>query len=335
MAKIACFGEILLRLVAPGRELLLQRPHLDVHVGGAEKNVAVALACLGHDSRMISLLPDNPLGQAALGEIRRHGVDVSGVGFSAGRMGLYFMAAGAGLRASQILYDREASSFALAGPEDFDWDRLLDGVDQLHLSGITPALGDRSAAAAIAAAQAARAEGLQVSFDVNYRGQLWRDRGGEAPAILRELAGLATILFANHRDLSLLLDRQFGGTGPDRRRAAAEAAFEAFPGLGLIGSTARRIEDSDRHSLAARVDRRDDWAQTEEIAIAGIVDRIGGGDAFAAGVLHGIRQDRELDWTARAGLALACLKHGLPGDHSLFGAKDVEDFLAGASDVRR
>ncbi|HYE87025.1 MAG TPA: PfkB family carbohydrate kinase, partial [Vicinamibacterales bacterium] len=138
---IACFGELLLRLTAPGRELLLQRPHLDVHVGGAEANVAVGLAKLGHEAKLISIVPDNALGDAALGYLRRHGVDASGVARSPGRIGLYFLAQGAGLRASEIIYDREGSSFARASSTDFDWGRLLAGVDLLHMSGITPALG--------------------------------------------------------------------------------------------------------------------------------------------------------------------------------------------------
>ncbi|HEY0164734.1 MAG TPA: PfkB family carbohydrate kinase, partial [Sphingomicrobium sp.] len=155
--KIVCFGELLLRLTAPGRELLLQTGRLDVHVGGAEANVAVGLACLGHSAAMVSRVPTNTLGEAAAGYLRRYNVDASGVAKGEGRMGLYFLSPGAGLRASEIVYDREGSSFALAGPEDFDWARLLDGADLLHLSGITPALGPRSAEAAIAAAEAANA----------------------------------------------------------------------------------------------------------------------------------------------------------------------------------
>jgi len=141
MGVIACFGELLLRLTAPGRELLLQNGRLDVHVGGAEANVAVALARLGHETAMISRVPANALGEAARGYLRRYGVSTTGVSTGPGRMGLYFLSPGAGLRPSDILYDREASSFALAKDDDFDWDALLEGVDLLHLSGITPAIG--------------------------------------------------------------------------------------------------------------------------------------------------------------------------------------------------
>lgn len=336
MAKrILCFGELLLRLTAPGRELLLQNGRLDVHAGGAEANVAVGLARLGHRTAMVSRVPDNALGDAAAGALRRYGVDTVGVAAGEGRMGLYFLSQGAGLRPSDIIYDREGSAFALAGSEDFDWDTLLAGADLLHLSGITPALGPRSAGAAKAAARAANAKGVPVSFDGNYRPQLWSRWDSDPAAILGELVGLADILFGNHRDISLLLGREFSGDGPERRREAAEAAFAAFPGLRLIASTARHVTDADTHRIAARIDGRDGCAQTEEVVVAGIVDRIGAGDAFAAGILHGMLSGQDLDRTVHGGLALTCLKHSLPGDASLFGARDIEAFLAGELDVRR
>jgi 2-dehydro-3-deoxygluconokinase len=335
MGRVVCFGELLLRMTAPGRELLMQSERFDVHVGGAEANVAVALARLGHDSRMVSRVPDNALGDAAAGYLRRYGVDASQVSVGPGRMGLYFLSVGAGLRASEIIYDREGSSFALAGPDDFDWDKLLGGADLLHLSGITPALGPRSAELAIAAAEAAADRGVAISFDGNYRARLWERWDSNPREILSRLVELAEIFFGNHRDISLLLGREFSGEGEQRRRDAAEAVFEAFPKLKLIASTARHVEDADRHRIAARIDVRDDSVQTDDIMIAGIVDRIGAGDAFAAGILHGIRQDQLLERTARTGLALAALKHSLPGDAALFDQRDVDAFLAGHLDVRR
>ena len=335
MGRIACFGELLLRLTAPGRELLLQTGRLDVHVGGAEANVAVGLARLGHDTAMISRVPGNALGEAARGHLRRYGVATDGVATGPGRMGLYFLAPGAGLRASDIVYDREGSSFALAGPEDFDWERLLAGADLLHLSGITPALGERSAEAAIAAAEAARALGIPVSFDGNYRAQLWERWESEPKKVLDRLVGHAEIMFGNHRDISLLLGRSFDGAGEDRRREAAEAMFARYAGLKLIASTARQIVDADTHRISARLDARDGAAQTGEIVVAGIVDRIGAGDAFAAGILHGLRSGLPLEQMVETGLALTCLKHSLAGDASLFGRSDVEAFLAGERDVRR
>jgi len=284
---------------------------------------------------MISRLPDNPLGEAALGHLRRHGVDVSGVAAAPGRMGLYFLSPGAGPRPSDIVYDREGSSFAQAGAGDYDWANLLGGADMLHLSGITPALGEKPAAAALAAAEAAAARGIRIAFDGNYRAQLWQRRGGDPRTVLSPLVDKAEIMFGNHRDISLLLGEEFGADGEARRRAAAEAAFAAFPGLNFIASTARHVVDAETHRISARIDGRDGAVQTEEVEVAGIVDRIGAGDAFAAGVLHGLRLGRDLDWTVRSGLALAALKHSLPGDVSLFGPGAIEAFQAGERDVRR
>lgn len=322
-------------MTAPGRELMLQKPHLDVYVAGAEANVGVGLANLGHPVRMVSRLPDNALGQAAYDALRRHGVDVSGIARTPGRMGLYFLTQGAGLRASEIFYDRQGSSFALARAGDFDWDALLEGVDLLHLSGITPALGPCSAEAAMEAAEAASRRGIPLSFDGNYRSQLWESWDSKPRDILTRLVSKAEILFGNHRDISLLLGETFSGEGEERRREAAEAAFEHFPNLRLIASTARHLEDADRHLISARLDTPECGVQTEEVLVAGIVDRIGAGDAFAAGILHGVRTGRDLDWIVRSGLALTCLKHSLPGDFSLFGPKDIDAFMAGGFDVRR
>ncbi len=333
--RIVCFGELLLRLTAPGRELLMQTGSLDVHVGGAEANVGIGLANLGHDVAMVSAVPDNPLGQAGIRFVRGQGVDTRNVQLRDGRMGLYFLSVGAGLRASDIVYDRAASSFATAPADAFDWAAILDGAAMLHLSGITPALGHATAQAALAAARAAKELGVAVSFDGNYRARLWEAWDSDPRAILTELVGLADTMFGNHRDVSLLLGKTFSGDGADRRREAAEAAFAAFPNLQRIASTARHVDDADSHRIAARVDTRERGYQTDEVVVAGIVDRIGGGDAFAAGILHGVLSGQDLEATVASGLALTCLKHSLPGDASLFGQRDIDAFLEGGLDVRR
>ncbi len=335
MGRFVAFGEILLRMSPPGRELLLQTPRLDVWIGGAEANVATALARLGHDTAIVSALPDDPLGDAAVAALRGHGVDCSAVARRPGRMGAYYAVSGAGLRATNIVYDRAHSAFADAPAADWDWDRLLAGAGRLHLSGITPALGPGGTAAAFAAADAATRLAIPVSFDGNYRARLWESWDGDARAILSRLVGLADIMFGNHRDIALLLGRDFSDDGPARRRTAADAAFDAFPKLALIASTARHVEDVDHHRLAARIDARDDFAQTEEIRVAGIVDRIGTGDAFAAGVFDALLRDQSIAVAAQTGLALAALKHSLPGDASLFGRSDIEAFLSEGFDVRR
>jgi 2-dehydro-3-deoxygluconokinase len=335
VARVVCFGELLVRLTAPGRELLFQSGRLDVCIGGAEANVAVGLARLGHDTAMVSRVPENPLGEAAIRHLRAASVDVAGVARSGGRMGLYFVSPAAGVRPAAITYDREQSSFALADAAAYDWGALLEDADLLHLSGITPAVSEAGAAAATAAAKAAKSMGIRLSFDGNYRAQLWAKRGGDPRGILSQLVEQAEIFFGNYRDIALVLGREFSSDGEERRSEAAQTAFEAFPQLQTIASTARHVVDGDHHRLSARIDTRDGAAQTEEVALTGIVDRIGAGDAFAAGVLHGLLGGSNSETAARYGLALACLKHGLPGDASLFTQADIDAFLAGERDVRR
>lgn len=329
------FGEVLLRLSVPDRGLLLQANRLDLHVGGAEANVCVALARLGHRTRMISVLPANDLGMIARSTLASAGVDVSSIREGQGRMGLYFLEPGASLRPSRIIYDRAASAFALAAPQSFDWPELLAGAAMLHVSGVTAALGPEHCEAALAAMTAARKAGIPTSFDANYRAQLWQKWNPDPSDVLRGLVEQADLLFGNHRDISLLLGRPFGGDGPDRRREAAAAAFAAFPNLGRIASTSRHIEHVDHHRIAARLDTRDRAIQTDEVELAGIVDRIGAGDAFAAGLIHGLLRGGGEEQAVKDGLALACLKHSQPGDAALFTAADLAAFAAGSLDVRR
>jgi 2-dehydro-3-deoxygluconokinase len=332
---ILFFGEIMLRLSPPNHELLLQSSKLDVWVAGAEANVATSLAQLDHSTRMITALPDNPLGEAAVKALRAQGVYTGLIQRREGRMGLYFVTPGAGLRATEVIYDRAHSAFADAPSESWDWDRMLEGAGRLHLSGITPALGPIGTRNALVAAEAATARGVPISFDGNWRGKLWAAWDGKPRETLTRLVAQADILFGNHRDVSLLLGEDFSGEGEHRRRDAAEAAFEAFPRLRLMASTARHVEDSDRHRLSARIDTPERGFQTDEILLSGIVDRIGAGDSFAAGVLHGLLEGMSLEDVARSGLALTALKHSLPGDASLFTRRDLAAFLEGELDVRR
>ncbi|MFC4729168.1 sugar kinase [Coralloluteibacterium thermophilus] len=337
MAAVVCFGEVLLRLSAPGRELLLQSPRLEVCVGGAETNVAVALSRWGHAVRLASVLPDNALGAAALDELRRHGVDVSAVLRRPGRMGLYFLAPGAGHRPSEVVYDRAGSAFATA-PDALDWPRVFDGADHLHVSGVTPALGPASAQAAIAAVRAARNAGLRVSFDGNYRARLWQAWDGDAAGLLRQVLDQADIAFVDHRDVALLLGRRFEEADPAARfAAAADAAFAAFPRLARMACTVRTTHSVDHHALQGLMALREGTRHTTRtVEVRGIVDRIGGGDAFAAGVLHGLRSGLGDAEALEFGLGAGVLKHTLPGDVMLLRASDVAAFVdAGQLDVRR
>lgn len=334
-APIVCFGELLLRLTPPGAQLMVQADALDLAVGGAEANVAAALASLGHAVRFAGIVTDNALGDRAVTALRGAGVDTRFLARAPGRMGIYFMEAGSGPRPSHITYDRAGSTFAVAAPEAIDFAGALDGAKLLHCGGITPALGPAGVALARAAMAAAESANVPVCFDGNYRGQLWSAWDSDPRSILTDLVAGATVLIGNHRDISLLLGKTFSGDGEDRRREAAEAAFAAFPKLQIIASTARHLVTSDHHRIAARVDSRSGSHQTDEIDVTGIVERIGTGDAFAAGVLDALARDGDALAMAETGLALAALKHTIPGDMCLAGRAALDGFEAASGDVRR
>ena len=333
----ACFGELLLRLSAPGNELLLQTGSFAVHIGGAEANVAVSLARFGHTALMASVVPDNPLGKACIGELRRHGVRTEAIHTGPGRMGLYFLTIGAGHRPSEVLYDRADSAFALASPALMDWREILSGVSWLHVSGITPAVSSGAAEAALRAVRMARELGRSVSFDCNYRSKLWERWRGDARTILREIVAESDLLFAEERDMALILGREFQeGPAHERFEVASKEALARFPNLKWIATTVRTQRSVDHHDLAAKLMTRNGLWTTRTYSIGRIVDRIGSGDAFAAGILHSLETGLDCQGTVDFGLAAACLKHSIPGDFNLIGVADVHNLLQDAGfTVRR
>jgi 2-dehydro-3-deoxygluconokinase len=330
-ARVVCFGELLLRLSAPGSERLLQSASLNVCTGGAEANVAVSLANFGHDVRFASVVADNALGGAALGDLRRNNVDTGAVLRAPGRMGLYFLEPGAVRRPSAITYDRAGSAFANAAADRLDWSYILPGADVFHVSGVTPAIGQNGADAAIRAVAAANAAGVDVSFDGNYRALLWDAWKGDGPAILREILSCATYAFINERDIALILKSRF-----ESREAAFEAAFAAFPRLKAIACTTRQQSSVDDQVLAGElVTRTQRWVSPLH-EMPGVVDRIGGGDAFAAGALHGLITGRDGQCTIDFAVAAGALKHSIPGDFNRVSVAEVEAAMSGGSlDVRR
>jgi 2-dehydro-3-deoxygluconokinase len=330
-AKIVCFGELLVRLSAPGHEKLLQSPSLNVAVGGAEANVAVSLARFGHEAKFVSVVGDNELGQAAIGTLAYHRVDVSGIVKAAGRMGLYFLSRGAVTRPSQVLYDRAGSSFASAAPNTINWDKQLSGADWLHVSGISPAVSATAAQATLFAVKAAGKLGIKVSFDGNYRAQLWAAWEGDGPTILREIISHADHAFINERDISLILDSAY----TDRATACA-AAFRAFPRLMTIAATSRDASSVTSQTLSAEfVSRSQSWSSRVH-KLEGIIDRIGGGDAFAAGVLHGLVSGSSPQNLIDFAIAASAIKHSIPGDFNLTTIGEVEAAMSATNlDVKR
>lgn len=331
---ILCFGEVLLRLSPPGKQLLLQSPRFDAHIGGAEANVAVSLHKLGHRTRVVSTLPDSTLGRACADELRRHGVETDAIAFHDGRMGMYFLTHGAGHRPAEVLYDRSNSAFAVAPPSTYDWASLLKDARWLHVSGITPAVSSATAEAASQAMQAARKAGVQISFDCNFRARLWGPRAPEAPQLLARLCEHADVIFGNERDIAFMLG--FKATSNDARREAADLAFKTFKQLRYIVCTERARSSVDVQQLTGLMFDSKSTYTSRSYALHGIVDRIGGGDAFAAGVLHGLLTDMTPQGAIEFGAAAGCLKHSIPGDFNLLGVADVELLLSEkGGDVRR
>lgn len=332
---VVCLGEVLLRLSSDGGIPLAETNRLAVDVGGAEANVAAALASLGQRARMLTILPGNPLGRMARMKLAAAGVDTSSITEASGRMGVYFYEQPSGPLAGRVTYDRAASAFVQATPDMFDFDSAMETASLLHMSGITPALGPGGLEIARAAITAARKADVPVCFDANYRTHLWDAWDCSPCEILRELVSEASLFIGNHRDISLLLGKTFSGDGPDRRREATEAAFAEFPKLELIASTARHVESGSVHRLAARVDLRSGHWQTGEVRIDGIVDRIGTGDAFAAGMLLRYLEGASTQDIAEAALVLAVMKHGVSGDMILTTRRELDEFNFGGNDVRR
>lgn len=310
----AAFGEVMLRLSAPGREALLRSSRLETWFGGAEANVAAGLAALGHRVRVVTALPENAIGDACLGELRRCGLDVGQIARADGRMGLYFHASGAMRRPAEIIYDRAGSAFSQMPPDGWDWKTALEGVDWLHLSGITPALGAGPAQATLDAARTARQMGANVSFDVNYRSMLWGGREREASSILAALVAHVTVLFASAGDLARILPLEQTGNRETDFDKAAEAAFTRFGDLQHVATTFRQSRGTLDQTLDARLASRSGVTGAGPEPLEGIVERIGGGDAFAAGLIDALARDLDPQIALADALTAMAVKHSMPGD---------------------
>jgi len=296
-SKVVTFGESLLRLAPPGFERFLQSPQFAATFGGAEANVAVGLASFGMEAAYITVLPkDNPIADAAIAELRRFGVDTSRIVRGNGRVGIYYMESGASQRAGRVVYDREHSAIALARLGDIPWETAFAGASWFHTSGITPAISASAADLALESMQKARAMGLTVSFDLNYRQKLW-NWGKSASEVLTPMIRAADVLIANQEHL-----QNIAGTN-------SADALKTFGQLKAIAITRR-----EPNKWSATMNDRHETVSSREYDISQTVDRIGAGDAFAAGLIYGWthlpNRKEALDFAAAA----SCLKHSIPGD---------------------
>ena len=337
--RVITFGEIMLRLKSPGHERLLQSPCLEATFGGAESNVAVSLVAFGVDAAFVTALPANAIGDSAVGELRRFGVDVGRIRRTGDRVGIYFLETGAAQRPSKVVYDRAGASLASSRPGDFDWAAIFSGASWFHISGITPAVSATGAELALEAVRAARSAGVTVSCDYNYRANLWK-YGKTAQEIMRELVKHVQIGIANEEDCQKSLgiastaDAHSGALDTQTYRRLAERVLEEFPNLEKQVITLRESKSADHNGWAACLHNRRDFLVSRRYDITDIVDRVGSGDAFAAGIIYGLLALKDDQKALEFAVAAGCLKHSVPGDFNLIGRDEVEKLVAGDASGR-
>ena len=344
--RIVTFGETMLRLKSPGFERLLQTPRLEAIFGGSESNVAVSLAQFGMDASFVTVFPDNPLTDACIRELRGFGVHTDGIARVPGRMGVYFVEAGACQRSGGVVYDRAGSAIAVADPETIDWGSALEGADWLHVSGITPALSETAAEMTLLGMKKARERNATVSLDLNLRMNLWKY--GKTPReVIPELVRLADICIASDEHISIALGietpdgpQTSGAPDPAPYRALAKKVTIEFPNLRMLATTLRESVSADHNNLSACLYTAPNGGKSAEFhisrqyAIRDIVDRIGGGDAFDAGLIYGLAHYGDPRRALEFAVAAGCLKHSIPGDVNRVSAAEVESLAFGSGDGR-
>ncbi len=340
MPTVVTFGEIMMRLKPPEFERFTQADRFEVTYGGGEANVAVALAHFGLRALYVTALPPGELGQACENYLRRFGVDTTCILRQGSRLGIYFLEAGAAQRPSKVIYDRAASSLAHIKPGDVDWGRCFDGADWFHWTGITPAVSEGAAAACLEAIRAAREAGLTVSCDLNFRKNLWK-WGTPAQEVMPRLVELCDVAIGNEEDAEKVfgiqapgIDVGGGKVEPEAFRPVAEALADRFPDLKLIAITLRGSLSASHNTWSGLLYDTEEFAVGPQYDIAPIVDRVGGGDAFAAGLIFAALDGRKLQECVDFAVAASCLKHTIPGDFNLVTVAEVEALLKGGGGGR-
>ncbi|MGH9657307.1 MAG: PfkB family carbohydrate kinase [Bryobacteraceae bacterium] len=329
------FGEIMLRLAPPGFERFLQTSQFVATFGGGEANVAVALAGFGLPAAYVTLLPpSNPIADAVVAELRRFGVDTSRIVRAKGRMPVYYVEAGANQRPSKVVYDRDFSSIALAGPGSVDWDSVLEGAGWFHITGITPALSASAAELALESVRKAREKGLTVSCDLNYRKNLWK-YGKTAAEVMRELVRFVDVGIANEEDCQMALgvkvdvDVHSGKLDPGDYRKLAEKVMAEVPNLKMLAITLRESKSASHNGWSACLHDGAEFLVSRHYEITHIVDRVGGGDCFAGGLIYGLQSLGSAREALEFAVAASCLKHSIPGDFNRFSVDEVKGLLKG------
>ena len=338
MKKIVLFGELMLRLRPEGKERLFQKPLLEAVFGGSEANVAVSLSCLGEKSVYVTALPDNAVAQAAKASLMHHGVEVKPV-FREGRMGIYFLESGACQRPSSVIYDREQSSVSLASPDEYDWKEIFCDADWFHLSGVTPAISENAALCSFRAIDEAKKAGCTVSLDLNYRKKLWK-WGKRADEVMKLIAKKADVLIANEEDIQNCLGIPLENLSSPKEsyKRLCEDVKSAFPEVSFVAVTLRKSYSADRNGWSAVMSGRHGFFESVHYDIENIVERVGAGDSFAAGLIYALRRNESSEKGEEAALAFAaaasCLKHSIPGDFNLSSKAEIESLMMGNGNGR-
>jgi 2-dehydro-3-deoxygluconokinase len=336
----AAFGEIMLRLAAPDNERLLQSPLLSATFGGGEANVLVSLACLGADTRYVTALPNNDIARAALRQLRGFGVDTDHVLTVPGsRMGIYFLEKGASQRPSRVIYDRAPSAVSEIAPGSVDWDAAFSGCGWFHLTGITPALSRNAADQAATALAAAQKQGLIISIDLNYRANLWK-WGKTAPDVMGGLVEYADVIIANEEDcqkslgIGLDIDPSAGVIDQARYERLTGDVLKRYPDAGIIAITLRESRSASSNRWGALLSDGKKVIFSTKYDITHIVDRVGGGDSFAAGLIYGLSHLSGLPEALEFAAAASCLAHSIQGDFNLCSLEEITALVGGEATGR-
>ena len=335
MAKVVTFGEIMLRLKSPAYERLFQSPSLEATFGGGEANVSVSLANYGMETAFVTVLPTNDVGNACIRELRGFGVDTTKIVRKDGRMGIYYLETGAVQRPSKVIYDRAGSAIAEAKPGDIDWDKAFDGVKWFHITGITPAISESAMELSVESVKEAKKRGITVSCDLNYRKNLWK-YGKKASEVIREIAKYVDVAIANEEDLQKSLEItvddvnvESGELDRAKYRALGDKVLAAYPHMKMIAITLRESHSADWNGWAACLNDGKDFYVSRKYEIRDIVDRVGGGDSFAGGLLYGLNHYEDKQSALEFAVAASCLKHSVIGDFNRVNVSDVTKLMGG------
>ena len=338
MKKVVTFGELMLRLAPPLYERFVQCGEFQATYGGGEANVAVSLANFGLDAAFVTKLPKHEIGQAAINSLRRFGVDTTKITRGGDRVGIYFLEKGANQRASKVVYDRANSSIATATPDDFDWDKIFDGVEWFHFTGITPALSKGTAEICKTAGKKAQEKGITVSCDLNYRKNLWTK--AEAKETMTELMPYVNLCIANEEDAADVFGISSSGTDVESGQLNHDGYIDVAKQLvdkfkfKHVAITLRESVSANHNNWSAMLYNGKDAYFSNKYEIRNIVDRVGGGDSFGSGLIYGLLTGKSEKDALEFAVAASCLKHSVEGDFNMVSAAEAAALAGGSASGR-